>query len=62
MEQKFLFVGVLEELPLSLKILEKLLPRYFHGAYEVSQADASQKMKVSFMVFFQLEFKTTETT
>jgi len=44
-EQKFLFVGVLEELPLSLKILEKLLPRYFAGAHDLSQADASQKMK-----------------
>ena len=28
-----------------MKILEKLLPRYFNGAYDLSQADASQKMK-----------------
>ena len=45
METQFLFVGVLEELPLSLRILEKLLPHFFGGAADLSEAEAAQKMK-----------------
>ena len=45
MEENYLFVGVLEEMPKSLLILEKLLPHFFGGATELSELEASQEMR-----------------
>lgn len=45
MEENYLFVGVLEEMPKSLKILEQLLPHFFGGATELSEENASREMR-----------------
>ena len=45
MEESYLFVGVLEEMPKSLQILERLLPHFFDGASELAQSEASQEMR-----------------
>ena len=44
-EKNYLFVGVLEELPLSLNILEHLLPHFFKGALDLNNEEAALKMK-----------------
>lgn len=44
-DEKYLFVGVLEELSKSLAVLESLLPSYFLGANEMTQAESSLKMR-----------------
>ncbi len=44
-EENYLFVGTLEEMNLSLGILEKLLPSFFGGARELTGTDESQNMK-----------------
>lgn len=45
-ERHYLFVGTLEDLELTLKILEKLIPGYFSGAQELSTQGPSEKMKL----------------
>lgn len=44
-EENYLFVGVLEEMPKSLRILETLLPHFFSGASELSEAEAAKDMR-----------------
>ena len=44
-EENYLFIGVLEEMPRSLKILETLLPHFYAGASELSQAEAAKDMR-----------------
>lgn len=35
-DEKYLVVGILEDIPSFIKVLEKLLPDFFKGAYEIA--------------------------